>query len=94
MGPADGLTLGPSLPLPLIFQDATLNISKIEEQPVDLTTLTARLMKTIITFTERFVNHPMLLYIATPRKKIDAFSFGTTDEFLTDKCRSRDCFHT
>ena len=64
--PGVGVGLGPQLPLPSIFQEARTNTSMIEQQPVDLTTLTQSMMKTILAFTEQYRDVPMLLYIATP----------------------------
>eukprot|EP00729_Bicosta_minor_P015940 gene15940-20237_t len=61
----DEVTLGPSLPLPLIHQNKALNISEILEQPVDITQLTPRWSAMVENFTRSYyVDSPLFLYLA------------------------------
>ena len=57
-------SLGVELPLPLIMQNRSANVSMIVEQPTDLTKLTSRL----VSFAERFVSQssssPFFVYFA------------------------------
>ena len=61
----DEVTLGPSLPLPLIHQNKALNISEILEQPVDITQLTPGWSDMVENFTRSYyVDSPLFLYLA------------------------------
>ena len=60
----DGSGLGPLLPLPLIRQDVTHNISEIVEQPTDLRLLTSRLLAHAIGFVRRRRDDPFFVYFA------------------------------
>ena len=62
-----GLKLGPEISLPLIYQSKSDNKSVIEEQPVDLTLLSSKMMSTFKDFTSSEVNkNPVFVYYASP----------------------------
>ena len=59
-----GDALGPSLPLPLILQNRSANISKIVEQPTDLRFLTARMLNFSKAFIADHRSQPFFVYFA------------------------------
>jgi arylsulfatase A-like enzyme len=61
---SSNLRLGPSIALPLIHQDASMNSSRIVEQPTNLRLLTSRLVEMAKNFTSKHRAVPFFVYFA------------------------------